>query len=255
MGQKTVLIIAGNDSRALYSSFSVDKEKVICVHSRESLNFIRNHSTDIIILDCERDPMRGLELLVSIKDASYDVPVIFLTDIRSYDVAVNAYKLGVRDYYKKPVLNEELSRVTKDLLAIRSTSVENRRPLPCVNSHVNYMAKINMTQDVSENIARVVSYIENNPSQIKNLNELAERANTSKYHFARTFKGLTGLSPMEFVRIMKMRKAKNLLRNQDVPVAVVAEETGFSDLRNFERQFKEHTGASPSSYRKSFRES
>ena len=255
MGQKTVLIIAGNDSRALYSSFSVDKEKVICVHSRESLNFIRNHSTDIIILDCERDPIRGLELLVSIKEASYDVPVIFLTDIRSYEVAVNAYKLGVRDYFKKPVLNEELYRVTKDLLTIRSTSVENRRPLPCVNSHVNYMAKINMTQDVPENIARLVFYIENNPSQIKNLNQLAERANISKYHFARTFKGLTGLSPMEFVRIMKMRKAKDLLKTPDLSVTAVAEETGHSDLRNFERHFRQHTGTTPSAYRKSFLES
>ena len=252
---KTILVIADNHNQQLYSSLAFDLEKVEIVSFSQSIDFIRNSSIDIIVLDSGINPEKGLELLAGIKKHVSGVPILFLTDLRSYDTAVTAYKAGVRDYIKKPVSVRELSRIITDLLALKRKSAERREPLPCVVNNGACSGTASAYPDVPDYINRAVSYIEDNLHRINDLDNIADQVNLSTYHFSRNFKKYTGFSPMEFVRIMKMHRAKELLRIDNKSVALVAEEVGYIDLRSFERQFKQHTGNTPSGYRKSYHNS
>jgi YesN/AraC family two-component response regulator len=251
MKKADVLVIAENHESDFYSSLINDGSIVKIVSSRKSLNFIRSNHVEIILLDCGRDGTRGIRHLRDIKKCAYTIPVIFLTDVKSDNLAVRAYKIGVRDYYKKPVNVLELRTVVKNLLNIKRASKERREPLSFIRDNNDFAMTGRITSDIPTNIMRAVLYIEDNISNTENLHDIAGQANLSKYHFSRVFKKLTGLSPIEFVSQLKINKAKELLRKKDLTVSMVAEEVGYDDLRSFERLFKRHTGLTPISYKKS----
>ncbi|HTG01096.1 MAG TPA: AraC family transcriptional regulator [Nitrospirota bacterium] len=109
--------------------------------------------------------------------------------------------------------------------------------------------------DKPQNIVHVVSYIEQNLWTPLELDELAKQAHLSKFHFCRTFKRYTGLNPMKYVAALRIDRAKELLKQQDISVSNVASKVGFRDLSNFIRQFKKVTGVTPSRYRGTAQES
>ena len=79
---------------------------------------------------------------------------------------------------------------------------------------------------------------------------LARHCHMSTYHFIRRFKQDFGLSPRKYITAYRMKRAKELLRNTEQPVAVVAASVGFEDSAYFTRVFKQHTGCLPSVFRK-----
>lgn len=251
-GTKIILVVADKHNQRFYSFLSMDYDTIDIVSPEQSLEFVRSISADVILIDSGIDPEKGLGILTEIKNLAPSVPVIFLTDVRSYDAAIGAYKAGVRDYIKKPVSISELGRIINDLLTLKNKSTEKREPLPCSIFEGGCVDNVRIHPEIPDFISRAISYMENNLSSINDLNDIASQANLSTYHFSRIFKKYTGLSPMEYLRIMKMHKAKELLRTDERSIAHIAEEVGYLDQRSFERQFKLHTGSTPSRFRKSF---
>lgn len=84
---------------------------------------------------------------------------------------------------------------------------------------------------------------------------LADYANAcamSEEHFIRRFKGETGSSPMAYRSELQNEQAKQLLIHTSLPIAMVAELSGFDDAMYFSRAFKKRTGLSPTEYRRQF---
>jgi AraC-like DNA-binding protein len=100
-----------------------------------------------------------------------------------------------------------------------------------------------------ENIKRVIGFIEDNFCSPLDLENLAQTAKLSKFHFCREFKRHVGINPMKYVKTQRIEKAKKLLKKRDLSVSWVASEVGFRDLSNFIRQFKKSTGLTPRVYR------
>jgi YesN/AraC family two-component response regulator len=63
-------------------------------------------------------------------------------------------------------------------------------------------------------------------------------------------KGISGYSPKDYIRIVRMRKAGKLLSDPSTSVSEVAFEVGYSDADYFSKQFKKHFGENPSEYQK-----
>ncbi|MCQ2398976.1 MAG: helix-turn-helix transcriptional regulator [Clostridia bacterium] len=82
---------------------------------------------------------------------------------------------------------------------------------------------------------------------------MAERAGYSVNYYIKKFKAETGLSPMKYLTVSKIEKAKMLLETTDVPVLKIMEEVGFSDPSYFSRYFKKATGYSPRAFRAHFK--
>jgi YesN/AraC family two-component response regulator len=253
---KSIVVVAKEYLNNFYSALSNEETSVSMVTFPQSMNTVQKKRADVVLLDCGHDGDNGLVWLSEFKTYKKDVPVIFITSIRSHDVVMHAYKLGVRDYFIKPVSISELNRLITELLFFKRNSLEKRMPLPRihdVNKHpIGSKISDEMLSDIPKNMANVVQYIEENISRPLNLNELANLAGLTKFHFLRKFKRLTGFSPLEYVILLRMHKAKKLLLERNFPVSSVAGEVGYCDLRNFDRRFKQHTGFTPSSYRKTF---
>lgn len=98
-----------------------------------------------------------------------------------------------------------------------------------------------------------VEYIEEHLDACLTLGQIAAAAHLSPYHFARQFKAATGMPPHQYVIARRVERARELLCQGDLALAEVAACTGFSDQSQFCHHFKRLVGVTPSSFRKSAR--
>ncbi|UCH82230.1 MAG: response regulator transcription factor [Nitrospiraceae bacterium] len=251
MNKKPVLVIADHHIHDFYHTLVIAEENIVVLQAKESSQFIKTNDADVVLIDCGSNTSKGFSLIKEIKTLRRNVPVIFLTDISSSDIEVKAYRTGARVFVEKPVNFFELRSTVENILRTKRTCREERVSFFADNNKKSD-APVNLVDsDIPENILRAVRYIEDNLSGVMNLDILSKRANLSKYYFSRLFKKYTGMSPLEFVKIFRIHTAKELLRKKNYTVSMVAEVTGFNDLSNFERNFKQVTGTTPKSYKKS----
>lgn len=102
----------------------------------------------------------------------------------------------------------------------------------------------------AQRISEVLRYLELHADEPLVLEELAEVAGLSKYHFLRTFRGAVGRSPYQYLLMIRMRRAALALVRTAGPVSAIALEAGFGDLSTFNRRFREIFGVSPQGYRR-----
>jgi len=81
------------------------------------------------------------------------------------------------------------------------------------------------------------------------LDRLAAVAGVSKYHFARSFEGAYGLTPLRYLTRRRIERAQDLLRAANLTVTEICLAVGFSSLGSFSARFAELVGESPTEYR------
>lgn len=99
------------------------------------------------------------------------------------------------------------------------------------------------------NLERVERLMRRRISTTLSLDELAEEAGVSRYHFVRRFRAQTGQSPIQYFIHLKMQHACQVLDSDERPVKQVAMELGYEDAYYFSRLFKKVMGVSPQQYR------
>ena len=100
-----------------------------------------------------------------------------------------------------------------------------------------------------DRIARVLRQLESRVVEPHTLAELARAAGLSRYHFLRTFKSVTGITPHQWMLRARLRRAAERLVTSRAPVTDIALDVGFDDLSNFIRTFRAEFGVSPRRYR------
>lgn len=98
-------------------------------------------------------------------------------------------------------------------------------------------------------IARVVNYIDTHLTEDLNADVLAEIAHYSKSYLGKAFKEKMQMSFQEYIRMMRLRYAENLLRDTDMPVGKIAEQVGYKSYPGFHVQFRNLHGCSPTEFR------
>ena len=98
-------------------------------------------------------------------------------------------------------------------------------------------------------ITRAKEFINERKGEDMSLNDVAKVVNMSTFHFCKMFKKATGLTFTEYLSLVRIAKAKNLLLNPNLRVSEIAYEVGFQSLTHFNRIFRKMVGESPSQYR------
>jgi AraC-like DNA-binding protein len=98
-------------------------------------------------------------------------------------------------------------------------------------------------------LTRVLRYMAAHSAAPHKLTGLASMAGMSPYHFLRTFRAVTGVTPHQWLLRARLREAAGRLANTSGPITNVALDVGFDDLSNFTRSFRAEFGASPREYR------
>ena len=91
-------------------------------------------------------------------------------------------------------------------------------------------------------IAQVLRHIEDHAAEQLNLDGLAKIAAMSKYHFLRTFQRIVGMSPYQFLLLVRTRRAAVRLVISSETVSTIAFEAGFGDLSSFNKRFRDLFG-------------
>lgn len=107
-----------------------------------------------------------------------------------------------------------------------------------------------MMNQYEERIKQVIAYIEENSSEPLRLEQLAEVAHFSKYHFTRIFTAVTGMTPMAFVIRKRVERAMMLLSQTNQTILEIAGHCGFESVSALGVHFKRHYGCSPGSVRR-----
>jgi len=98
-------------------------------------------------------------------------------------------------------------------------------------------------------VAEVLRWIEAEPDEPITLRGLACHTAMSRYHFLRTFRAVSGMTPYQFVLAQRLRRAAARLRQTSTPISAIAYEAGFGDLSTFNRRFRRIIGMTPSAWR------
>jgi AraC-like DNA-binding protein len=100
-------------------------------------------------------------------------------------------------------------------------------------------------------IAEAIQIIEAAPEAATSLDAMAQRAAMSPYHFLRVFNAASGLTPHQYVRRARLRRAAGRLLAERTPIIDIALGSGFGDVSNFNRSFRAEFGVSPRTFRRS----
>jgi len=113
----------------------------------------------------------------------------------------------------------------------------------------------NGSRQVTECILRAVEILKSETEENPHLNvgeaDVAARVGMSRGYFSKCFKKVTGRPYGEYVKELKLERAKKLLLQTDETITRVAEMCGFTDYRHFSRVFRDYAGMLPNEYRKS----
>ena len=127
--------------------------------------------------------------------------------------------------------------------------------IECIRDVYNVLLKLGETQskkyvpsDKAQKLQKVIEFISNNlGSDIKN-DDLAKMIGVSTVYFRKLFSQVYGMSPMNYVKKLRIKKAKEMLRSDHGSITDIAFSLGYSNIYDFSRDFKKHTGTPPSKY-------
>lgn len=253
-----------------------DSKKILIVdHDRENCSFLRallsdlyavtivgdgksalekiesEQDSNVVVLDCRLPDMPGLDVLREIKRRRADIPVILTSAYEDEKIAVKAFRYGAKDYLKKPFNYKELLNTIRFSVSLRSLEKRETRRVLTAEEDETAPVPSERTDNpaLKYKLQKALLYIHNNYMSKINLEKVAEKACSSKYHFSREFRKTIGCTYQLYLRKLRMEKAKELLENTDLSVTEVALSVGYADLTNFERIFKKVTGCGPKQYK------
>lgn len=105
-------------------------------------------------------------------------------------------------------------------------------------------------QQDTKPIREAKQYIQTNYNKSLNLEEVSDKVGFNASYFSSLFKKDTGYTFLEYLSEIRMNKAKDLLKETNLSIAIICENVGYSDVKHFTKMFTKHTGLKPNEYRK-----
>ena len=246
-----VLLVDDHQDLLTYMSQSLSDEYCILTASNgvEALKLLQQNDVDMIVCDVMMPEMDGLELCHRVKyniETSH-IPVILLTAKAMSSDELRGLEAGADDYITKPF--------SMDILRQRiSKLVERNR-----QSHERFAkeidvepSEITITSLDEQFIARAISVVEQHISEPDySIEQLSEEMGVHRAQLYKKLMHLTGKSPQQFLRIIRLKRGRQLLEQSGLYVSEVAYKVGFNSPRIFSKYFKEEFGVTPKDYAKS----
>jgi len=217
-----------------------------CASGLEGWEAATDKLPDLILSDVVMPAMSGLELVNKLKNdqRTSHIPVILLTGRSAINYQVEGLGTGADDYLTKPFNASLLLLKIQNLLAMREKLKEKYSRLVILQPR----------QEVVENpddkfLARLMHAMEANLGDTDfNVSRLVREIGMSRPVLFRKTKMLTGLSVIDLIRSVRLKRAEMLLKQGKMSISEVAFTVGFSDPKYFSKSFREQYGKSPSQY-------
>lgn len=201
---------------------------------------------DLVISDIVLPGMDGIEICRKIKTdrRTSHIPVILLTAQTTNEQKISGFEAGADDYITKPFTYEILESRIRNLIRQRDTlrkSFQNQVEIEPSNVEVVSLDK--------KFIQKAIEIVEKNIDNTEfSVEELSHELNMSRVNLYKKLLSLTGKTPIEFIRIIRLKRAAQLLRESQLTVSEIAYKVGFNNPKYFTKYFKEEFGVLPSVY-------
>ncbi|MCB0535184.1 MAG: response regulator, partial [Saprospiraceae bacterium] len=231
-----------------------------CLEGRYQLHFAHDGqqgidlaielTPDLIVSDVMMPETDGYTLCDTLKrdERTSHIPIILLTAKADLESRITGLEKGADAYLAKPFEEKELLVRLAKLLELRQKLQERYAHL-AIDSTSSDGTGTDTAEDAF--LQRLRSLAEANLSDPEfDMTRLSRALGMSRSQVFRKVKALTGDSPTNFIRNIRLHAAKNLLEQSDLNISEVAYETGFSSLNYFSAAFFEKFGIRPSAARK-----
>jgi signal transduction histidine kinase/ligand-binding sensor domain-containing protein/DNA-binding response OmpR family regulator len=244
----SLLLVEDNEDFRVYLKHNLrfDYRIFEATNGDEGWETILSVLPDLVVTDIMMPGMNGLELCRRIKsDARVShTPVILLTARTAEEQKLEAFDSGAEDYVTKPFNFEILQSRIKNLVQRREKFQREFR------RHVDIKASSLKITSVDEKlIAKALQIVESRISDPElTVEDLSRELGMSRVHLYKKLQALTGKSPLEFIRTLRLQHAAQLLEKSQLTVSEIAYKVGFNNPKYFAKYFKEEYKVLPSAY-------
>ncbi len=245
-----VLIAEDNeDMRLFISEYLVSDYRIIeTTNGEEALEAAVEKIPDVIVSDIIMPKMNGYELCQKIKsdEKTSHIPIILLTAKASGESTEKGFELGADYYVTKPFNPKLLELRIKNMLKTRD---QMRQQLTALQETHVEPRDLKIASKDQEFLKKAIKCLEENLSNSNfGVDDLYRELGLSRTQLYRKLKGLVGQSANEFIRSFRLKRAAQLLKQQEMTISEVTYYVGFNDLQYFRYCFKKQFGSNPSEY-------
>lgn len=254
-----LLVEDNNELRSFLKTILTESYNIVEADNGETgIRIACEQLPDIIISDIMMPHKNGIELLNELKnnESTSHIPIILLSAKSSIESKIEGMQYGADDYITKPFSATYLKARIQNI-------VEQRKRLQHIYCQTLFPSKAEKKSVEKENIPilsasdqkfmdKLVQIITENMDNCDfSVDNMALAVDMSRSNFFRKLKSITGQSPIDFLKQMKMKRAVQLIESKGYNISEIAYMTGFNDAHYFSKCFKQAYGISPTEYKNS----
>ncbi|MED4784403.1 response regulator transcription factor [Brevibacillus choshinensis] len=205
---------------------------------KEALHYLRTEMPDLIVTDIRMREVDGLAMISKIREMYEELPIVIISGYGDFQYAQKALKYKVSDYLLKPIDRIEL---VSTLEKIRQ-SLERKKQITGEENQENQ-------KEERQIIRKVKSYIQDHTDGDLRLQTLADFVHLNPIYLSQLFKTETGENVSDYVTRMRMKRAKQLLRETSLKIYDISRLVGYQSPKHFMIVFKKEVGMTPGGYR------
>ncbi|HEX2935400.1 MAG TPA: two-component regulator propeller domain-containing protein [Bacteroidales bacterium] len=223
-----------------------DFQILSATNGKEGLNIANKVIPDLIITDVMMPVMSGFDLCKTLKSnvITSHIPVIMLSARTNIETQIEGLETGADVYMVKPFNIDHLKAQILRLINFKQTIHSRYQNETTLIPQGSFTTKID-----EEFMKKVMNFIEKNLiNSDLNVDQLAQYLALSKVQTYRKIKAISGMSIVEFIRSIRLKKAAQMIREGQLNISEIAFETGFSTPSYFSKCFHDQFGKTPSEY-------
>ncbi|GAB2839409.1 hybrid sensor histidine kinase/response regulator transcription factor [Ferruginibacter profundus] len=257
-GKPLILLVEDNADVVAYTASCLpDYRLAVGKDGREGFEIAKEIIPDLIITDVMMPFVDGFELCRQLRGDEHTshIPIIMLTAKADMESKMEGLQQGADVYLEKPFNREELLIRIKKLLELRQALQHyylKKAGLNIGASPEPITAETNGSNTTTEDdfVKKVREAVEQHITETDfTVEQLCKLVFMSHSQLHRKLDALTGCSPNKFIRMIRLNKAKELLRDPLNSIASIALECGYNDPGYFARIFKQEHGVTPQEWR------
>jgi DNA-binding response OmpR family regulator/nitrogen-specific signal transduction histidine kinase len=245
--RNTILIVEDNEDFRFYlkDNLGLHFRIIEASNGKEGWQKAQELRPDLVVSDIMMPVMNGLELARKIKHdpRTAAVPIILLTARTEEEQHLEGLDTGANDYITKPFSFEILLSRIRNLLSEQKSNKKEVKQIT-VNA-----SEIGIESEDEKLVQQALQLVEKNMSNADySVEDLSRELFMSRVGLYRKILALTGKTPIEFIKSIRMERATQLLQKTKMTVSEIAYEVGFNDPKYFSKAFKKEFGVLPSAY-------
>ncbi|HTM93033.1 MAG TPA: two-component regulator propeller domain-containing protein, partial [Flavisolibacter sp.] len=246
--KKTILIVEDNEDLRFYLKDNLKRQYQVeeAANGKEGWEKTKLLNPDLIVSDIMMPLMDGVEMARKIKNEmlTAHIPIILLSAMGSEEKQLEGLNVGVNDYITKPFTFEILASKIRNLVAQQKLLQKKFQTQIEVNP-----SEVTVTPVDEKFLKQALEIVEKHIDEPEfSVEDFSREMFMNRVTLYRKILSITGKTPLEFIRSIRLKRAAQLLEKSGMTIAEIAYEVGFNNPKNFSKFFKEEFHVTPSQY-------